>query len=131
MDYSNGSEELQKVVDSAPKAKVYHSDGWSGYKGVEYSGEHEAHLDKSETYTVEGVNADLRHYIPGFARRSRCFYRSLETVQAVLLVFVRAYNRFCLEKHEARRPVVHKSTSTSRLHKWQEPPFVLIDFFSA
>jgi len=67
VEWSNGSEELQEVVDSAPKADIYHSDGWSGYKGVAYGGEHQAHLDKTETYTVEGVNADLRHYIPGLA----------------------------------------------------------------
>ena len=127
-EWSNGSEELQEVVDSAPKAEIYHSDGWSGYKGVSYGGEHRAHLDKSETYTVEGVNADLRRYIPGLARRSRCFYRSLDTLRAVLFVFVRAYNQFCLEKHEVRIPVKHKPTSTSRLHKWQQPPFAIIDF---
>jgi len=128
---SNGSKEIQEVVDTAPQAEAYHSDGWAAYKSVNYITEHHAHLDKSETYTVEGVNADLRHYIPGFARRSRCFYRSTETMQAVLFVFVRAYNKFGLEKHMVRVPVNHKPTSTSRLHKWQEPPFALIDFLHA
>ena len=128
---SNGSEELQEVVDTAPRAEIYHSDGWSGYKGVSYSGEHQAHLDKSETYTVEGVNADLRQYIPGFARRSRCFYRSFETMRAVLDVFVRAYNEFCLEKYKVRRLANHRPTTNSRVHKWQEVPFALIDFLHA
>jgi len=128
---SNGSKELQEVVNRAPTAGDYHSDGWSGYKGVFYCGKHHAHLDKSETYTVEGVNADLRQYIPGLARRSRCFYRSFETMRAVLAVFVRAYNKFCLEKHKVRVPVNHKPTSKSRLHKWQQPPFSLMDFISA
>jgi hypothetical protein len=45
-------------------------------------------------FTVEGVNADLRHYIPILARSSRCFPRKLETQQAVLAVFAEAYNRF-------------------------------------
>jgi len=43
---------------------------------------------------VESINADLRHYIPGLRRRSRIFYRTLETFQAVLSVFVDAYNKF-------------------------------------
>jgi len=31
--------------------------------------------DKSETYSVEGDNAELRHYLPRLVRRSRCFSR--------------------------------------------------------
>ena len=54
---------------------------------------------KNDTFTVEGVIADLRHYIPTLACRSRCFPRKLENLQAVLAVFVRAYNRFGLQKH--------------------------------
>ncbi|MCM1473293.1 MAG: hypothetical protein NC040_04500, partial [Muribaculaceae bacterium] len=54
--------------------------------------------DKSDTFTVEGVNADLWHYIPVLARRSRCFSRSLETLKAVVAVFVDAYNQFGFAK---------------------------------
>lgn len=128
---SNGSKEIQEVVDIAPRAEAYHSDGWAAYKSVNYCTEHHAHLDKSETYTVEGVNADLRQYIPGFARRSRCFYRSIETMQAVLAVFVRAFNKFALEKHKVRRLAKHKPTTFSRVHKWQDVPCALIDFIYA
>ena len=53
---------------------------------------------KNDTFTVEGVNADLLHYIPTLSRRSRCFPRKLENLAAVLSVFVRAYNRFGIEK---------------------------------
>lgn len=42
---------------------------------------------KSDIYTMEGVSADLRHYIPILARRSSCFPRKLEDLQAVLTVF--------------------------------------------
>jgi len=51
---------------------------------------------------VEGDNADLRHYIPTLARRSSCFLRKLENLQAVLTVFVRAYNRFGAQKSRYR-----------------------------
>ena len=30
--------------------------------------------NKSQTFTVESVNADLRHYIPPLHRKSRCFF---------------------------------------------------------
>ncbi|MDR0406085.1 MAG: hypothetical protein LBH54_04715, partial [Clostridiales bacterium] len=69
------------------------------------------------TFTVEGVNADLRHYIPILARRSRCFARKIETLWAVIDVFVEAYNRFGQAKCKYRltRPN-------------GEVPFGLVDF---
>ena len=91
------TERIQKMVDNAPKAKVYHSDGYPSYREISYYGKHYAHYgwDKSETYTVEGVNSDLRKYIPFLQRKSKCFLRSLETAKVVLRIFVYAYNRFC------------------------------------
>ena len=84
---------IQGLVDNAPDAKNYCSDGYVGYLDVVYPGVHiRNQRDKSDTFTVEGVNADLRHYIPILARRSRCFPRSLETLKAVLEVFVDDYN---------------------------------------
>jgi IS1 family transposase len=121
-------ETIQGIADCAPKAESYHSDGYSGYKETLYYGNHYAHLDKSETYTVEGVNSDLRRYIPGFARRSKCFYRRLDTVVAVMAVFVRAFNKFALKKYQTRKLAQHKSSSKSRLHKYKESPFALIHF---
>lgn len=86
---------IQGIVDNAPDADFYCTDGYVGYLDVVYPGKHIRNVhDKSDTFTVEGVNADLRHYIPILARRSRCFPRSLETLRAVLSVFADAYNRF-------------------------------------
>ena len=64
-----------------------------------------------------GGNADLRHYIPVLARRSRCFARTLETLQAVVEVFVGAYNRFGAAKHAYRQ---RRPTGGF--------PFALVDF---
>ena len=121
---------MQEIADIAPKAASYHSDGNPAYAETLYYGKHFAHYDKSETYTVEGVNSDLRHYIPGFARRSKCFYRKIETVIAVMAVFVRAFNRFALKKFQTRKLANHRPSSTSRLHKYADSPFYLIDFFT-
>ena len=93
------SETIQRMVDAAPDAKYYCTDGYSGYLDVIFPGKHIFNIhNKSDTFTVKGVNADLRHYIPTLARRSRCFPRKLQNLQAVLSVFVRAYNRFGFEK---------------------------------
>jgi len=81
-------ERIQAIVDCAPEAKNYCTDGWTGYVDVVYPGRHIRNVsNKNDTFTVEGVNAGLRHYIPILARRSRCFPRKLETLRAVVAVF--------------------------------------------
>lgn len=86
---------IQGMVDRAPEAALYCTDGYVAYMDVIYPGGHLRNMyDKSDTFTVESVNADLRHYIPGLARRRRCFYRRLETLVAVMKWFVLAYNKF-------------------------------------
>ena len=86
---------IQRIADNAPPAEKYYTDGYTGYLDVVYYGEHVRNIsNKNDTFTVEGVNADLRHYIPVLARRGRCFPRKLETLQAVIEVFVEAYNKF-------------------------------------
>ena len=109
---------IQSIVDGAPEAQRYCTDGYVGYLDVVYPGKHIRNThDKSDTFTVEGVNADLRHYIPILARRSRCFPRTLETLIAVVGVFVNAYNRFGAEKHKYRQ-----------LKQTREVPFAVVDF---
>ena len=66
---------------------------------------------------MEGVNADLRHSIPTLARRGRCFPRKRENLQAVLAVFVQAYNRFGRQK-----------TLFRSLHHSSSVPFSLFRF---
>ena len=99
--FDKSAERIQGMVDTAPPTKIYYTDNYSAYEDVAYLGEHIR--GKSNTFTVESVNADLRHYIPILARRSRCFPRSLETLQAVLDVFVATYNRFGVAKERFRR----------------------------
>ena len=48
---------------------------------------------KSETYRVEGMNAELRHYLARLARRSRCFSRCLQALRRAIKLFVFAWNR--------------------------------------
>ena len=89
------SSTIQQMVDTAPEAKQYCTDGYYGYLDVVFPGKHIFNVhNKKDTFTVESVNADLRHYIPTLARRSRCFPRKLDNLQAVLDVFVKAFNSF-------------------------------------
>jgi IS1 family transposase len=112
------AERIQKIVDSEPEAQKYCTDGYSGYLDVIFPGKHVRNVhNKKDTFTVEGINADLRHFIPLLRRRSRCFARSIDTLIAVMNVFVEAYNRFGLEKFKYRQANPNRT-----------PPFGFVDF---
>ena len=73
--FDKAPERIQKIVDKELSADAYATDGFLGYLDIVYPGKHIRNTcDKSDTYTVESINADLRHYIPILARRSRCFF---------------------------------------------------------
>lgn len=124
------SERIQGIVDSVSAVENYCTDGYLGYIDIVYPGRHIRNArNKSDTFTVEGINADLRHYIPVLARRSRCFCRKIETLEAVLGVFIDAYNKFGEAKLKYRVPVNHKEPKPTRcLHKYRDWPFSLLDF---
>ena len=103
VDNSVSAAAIQEMVDTALQAEKYFTDGGNVYVGVDFIGHHYRNMhDKSDTHNVEGSNADLRHYIAGLRRRSRCFFRSKETLVAVLGIFIRAYNRFGEAKRQYR-----------------------------
>ena len=85
---------IQKMVDEAPKAKWYFSDGLDAYSRLWYHfGRYEVSQGKNDTYSVEADNAELRHYLARLARKSRCFSRCLKALQNALKLFVFAFNR--------------------------------------
>ena len=120
--YDKSPERLQDIVDNSPEAENYATDGFLGYVDLVYPGKHIRNIsNKNDTFTVEGINADLRHYIPVLRRRSRCFCRSLETLEAVIAVFIDAYNKFgeAKRRYRQRRGLDKKS---------RELPFGVVDF---
>ena len=85
---------LQKLIDQSPRAHWYYSDLLASYKKlIYYPGKHTPMPNKSETYRVEGVNAELRHYLARLHRRSRCFSRCAEALRRNVRLFVYAWNR--------------------------------------
>ena len=83
---------MQSIIDSAPPAASYYSDAFNTYRELCWWGEHTLMHDKSQTYPVEGTNADLRHYLARLVRRSRCFSRCIEALRRAVDLFVRFYN---------------------------------------
>lgn len=85
---------LQALVDAAPQATAYYSDGFATYANLVYGAASDtAILDKSQTYTVEGGNADLRHYLARLGRNSRCFSRCRDALRRAIKLFVWADNQ--------------------------------------
>jgi IS1 family transposase len=130
VEIDKSSHRLQKIVDSVAPANRYCTDGYFGYMDVNFPGKHLRNVyDKSDTHNVESINSDLRHYIPGLARRSRCFFRNIETLRAVLGVFIEAYNKYGEAKQKYRVLVKHKSANPAKhLHEYRDLPFSVFDF---
>lgn len=87
--------ELQKLVDQLPQAERYCTDGFTNYAELVWPQEsqHTVSQLKEETFTIEGLNADLRTYLGRLARRSRCFSRSIAALRKALRLFTYYYNR--------------------------------------
>lgn len=82
------------MLDRSPQAQQYYSDEFSTYPSlIYYPGHHRALPDKSQPYSVEADNAELRHYLARLARRSRCFSRCIQALWRSVKLFVFAWNR--------------------------------------
>ena len=101
-------EGMQDLVERSPQAVQFYSDAFSTYERlVYYPGHHAVAPGKSQTYSVEADNAELRHYLARLRRRSRCFSRSLEALRRAVTLFVHAWNRRQLHKRAFPRYACH------------------------
>lgn len=95
---TRSSEAMQACLERAPQAKQYYSDAFPLYDTLYYGAPYEMRTDKKETYSVEAVNADLRHYVRRLARKSRCFSRRLDALSRNIHLFAYCYNQRQLMK---------------------------------
>jgi len=90
---------MQTIVDEAPKAKWYFSDALDVYASLWYHfGRYAVSDGKSDTYSVEADNAELRHYLARLARSSRCFSRCPYALACAVRLFVYYFNHRQLKK---------------------------------
>jgi insertion element IS1 protein InsB len=90
---------IQAMVDEAVKAKRYHSDAFEAYDRLWYHyGQYEVSKGKTDTFSVEADNAELRHYLARLARRSRCFSRCIEALEWAVRLFIYCFNQRQLYK---------------------------------
>lgn len=101
-------EQMQEMIEGAPPATQYYSDAFPLYERlVYYPGHHAVAPGKSQTYSVEGENAELRHYLARLTRKSRCFSRSIDALRRAIKLFVHAWNRRQLHRHAFPAYVCH------------------------
>jgi insertion element IS1 protein InsB len=106
---------MQSVIDSAPQAKSYFSDAFLTYRELCWWGTHQAMYDKSETYSVEADNAELRHYLARLTRRSRCFSKCIHALRRAVELFVWCWNKRQLCKQQHPRYPINLIDSVSSL----------------
>ena len=79
-------------------AKMYYTDHWEAYKCVLPEKKHIS--SKAETYTIEGVNSTVRHYLARFHRRTHCYSKSLEMLIYSLNLFFNKRNNKCILSYQ-------------------------------
>ena len=81
--YKTGIKFWEKI-NKIPCSK-YASDYWEPYTKFVPK---DKHLQtKAETFTIEGWNSRLRHFVARFHRRTHCYSKSIEMVDNSLLLF--------------------------------------------
>ena len=96
--FDRSRERIQRLVDNSPKASKYYSDAYPVYSEIYHESLYISLENKNQTYTVEDVNSDLRHYIHALRRINKCFFRSIKTMKTVFKLFVHAFNQFAPAK---------------------------------
>jgi IS1 family transposase len=107
---SRNEDDLRQMVwQEMPSARCYFNDAFALYDTIGYPGAHQSLSNKSQTYSVEADNAELRHYLARLARKSRCFSRQLLALSRAVDLFVMAWNRRQRFQHQypkLRRPLI-------------------------
>lgn len=117
VDWERTERLLQALVDEAPQARYYDSDLFATYRSLVYApGIHTPMPDKSETYRVEGLNAELRHYLARLARKSRCFSRCIQALRRAVKLFVNLWNRRQLHRQRFPHYPAHLLQFVDSLH---------------
>lgn len=81
---SRGTETGLKLYDRIKHLEVgcYCSDYWKSYPEILIS---EKHIQsKAETFTVEGYNSRIRHYLARFKRKGKCYSKAEHMIEKSL-----------------------------------------------
>jgi len=90
-----GSKTLAKLMHriSPIKCERYYTDKHAPFAKVIPE---EKHCSRpNETNTIEGINSAVRHYLTRFKRRSKCYSKSVQMVEASIILLMHSLNSSC------------------------------------
>jgi insertion element IS1 protein InsB len=74
------------------QSQYYYSDYWASY--TEFIPRERHRQSKAETYTVEGYNSRIRHYLARFKRKGKCYTKAEHMLEKSLnLLFLKLNNQ--------------------------------------
>jgi len=87
-----GSKTLSKLMHriSPIKCERYYTDKHAPFAKVTPKEKHSSH--PNQTNTIEGINSAVRHYLARFRRRSKCYSKSVEMVEASITLLMHSLN---------------------------------------
>jgi insertion element IS1 protein InsB len=86
--FQTGIKIWNRVANSTPVRVM--TDYWKPYKQIIPRRIHTQ--SKAETYTVEGYNSIIRHFLARFKRRTKCYSKSLEMIELSLIMLINKWN---------------------------------------
>lgn len=83
---SRGKKAFKKLYNEIRKYKVkkYATDKWKIYKKILPKTKHI--IGKAYTFTIESLNANVRHYLARFRRKTRCYSKMPYMVELSLFL---------------------------------------------
>ncbi len=82
--YQTGIKLWNKIKEI--KTSKYATDYWEPY--LKFIPKDKHLQTKAETYTIEGWNSRLRHFVARFHRRTHCYSKSVEMIDNTLNLFI-------------------------------------------
>ena len=83
-----GRELWERIKDDC--TEFVFTDYWKAY--TDFVPAHMHIQSKAETYTVEGYNSNIRHFLARFRRRTKCYSKSIEMIELSLILLFDKWN---------------------------------------
>ena len=83
------------MADRGMDIGLFYSDYWKAYEGMLTDYWHVQ--TKAETYTVEGYNSVLRHFLARLKRKTKCYSKSLDMlICSIKLLMLKRNNQLAI-----------------------------------
>ena len=77
------------------KIRNLHTDRWDAYNDIPEK--YNPTKTKDKTTNVESFNADLRHFLSRFRRKTRCYCKCIDMTHRVMEIFLYFFNKKALK----------------------------------